>query len=105
MIKIFSFIQHETDADREDEEISFHLLAESAGPLQSGSIFFSGDNDLRFRKSCKSLIDLLNILQAEIMVVRVGERCDVSRFYLGKVLHDLLGRGDAREQEHVLSLD
>ena len=80
-----------------------HGIAETFDMEQSGDILLGGDDALGRRHRLEGIIDELDVLLAELMVVAEGEWCEVGQ--RREVVAQLLGRGDACEQERLRGVE
>lgn len=77
------------------------LIRQSFHTEEPCVIFLCRDNDFRLGHGSEHLVDPLDVFPLEAMMVGVGEWCDVLGVWL-EVDDDLLGRGNASEQQDIL---
>ena len=95
---------HKAYLDRQGVEIVFHYLVESFAISESYRIFLRGDDEAWLWHRLKDFVDAVDVLALEVVMVAKGYGGEGLDHRRQVVLH-LLGRGDTREQHHVLVLE
>ena len=100
--------QHELHVHRQRIEMLAHLVAQTFDARQSCRIFLGGDDALGRRHGGKGLVDAKHVLLLEVVMVGKGHRrkslaeCLALGNEGGQVFNNLLWRGDARQEQHML---
>ena len=74
---IFLFGLNETDAYREGVDVTSDFIAEAVKVLETGGVFFGGDDTFRRDHRSEGLVDECYVLGLEVVVVSKGEGGDV----------------------------
>ena len=94
IVKGFFLFTHESDSDGYYIHVLTHLVAQSGGKVQSGDIFFCGDDALRRRHLLKGLVNQLDVFLREVVVVAERQGSYLTGMRL-QVDEHLLRRGEA----------
>ena len=84
--------------------MALHVVGKSINHHEACGILFGGEHQSRFGQLGKGLVDGLDILTFEIVMIAKDERGNL-RVILLQIVHQLLGRGNACEEQNILACE